>query len=106
MTDYDPGPVLGALADPTRRALLADVIDLGPVTATQLADGRDISRQAIAKHLTVLGSAGLVHGDRAGREVHFRADTAPLATAAAWMQRTGDAWDRRLDALRHVTSQD
>ncbi len=106
MAAYDPGPVLGALADPTRRALFADVIDTGPVTATELADGRDISRQAITKHLAVLGRAGLVHGDRAGREVRFRADTAPLASAADWMQRTGDAWDRRLTRLRDTVAED
>ena len=106
MTAFDPGPVLSALADATRRAVFEHVVADGPITATELASGRDISRQAVAKHLDVLDRAGLVHGERAGREVRFRADAAPLADTAEWMRRTGDAWDRRLSRLQQATRSD
>ena len=104
MSAFDPGPVLTALADPTRRAVFADVVDVGPRTATELAEGREISRQAVAKHLDVLGRAGLVRGERTGREVRFHAQVEPLQETAAWMRRTGDAWDRRLARLAHISS--
>lgn len=101
---FDPGPVLAALADPTRRAVFGDVVDSGPRTATELAEGRSISRQAVAKHLDVLGRAGLVRSERRGREVRFHALVEPLEDTADWMRRTGDAWDRRLAALRQVVA--
>ncbi len=99
---FDPGPVLSALADPTRRAVFGDVVDDGPRTATELAQGRDISRQAVAKHLEVLGRAGLVRSERSGREVRFHAEVDPLEETADWMRRTGDAWDRRLATLQRI----
>jgi DNA-binding transcriptional ArsR family regulator len=99
----DPGPVFLALADQTRRELFSDVVAAGPVTATELASDRDISRQAVAKHLEVLGRAGLVEGRRSGREVRFQAETAALDGAIEWMQQAGAAWDRRLARLSAVT---
>jgi DNA-binding transcriptional ArsR family regulator len=52
--------VFAALADPTRRAILAELASRGPATATDLADRLPIARQAIAKHLALLARAGLV----------------------------------------------
>ena len=91
--------VFAALADGTRRELLRAIVTGGPCTATELASTRDITRQAVAKHLAVLGEAGLVRGEREGREVRFRADTSPLASASDWIADTGAAWDRRLGRL-------
>lgn len=91
--------VFGALADGTRRDLLRAVVERGPCTATQLAAGRTISRQAVTKHLGVLAAAGLVRGERTGREVRYVADTAPLRAATGWIESTGAAWDRRLARL-------
>jgi ArsR family transcriptional regulator, cadmium/lead-responsive transcriptional repressor len=102
MTRPDPGPVFLALADPTRRELFRGVVADGPMTATELAADRDISRQAVAKHLEVLGRAGLVEGRRAGREVRYGARTEPLDGAIAWMRDAGTAWDRRLDRLARL----
>ena len=64
-----------ALADPTRRRLLERLVHEGPQTATQLAAGSEISRQAIVKHLQALMSVDLVDCDRIGREVRYRATT-------------------------------
>ncbi len=93
------GAVFEALADPTRRAVLRDVAESGPVTATELARKLPVTRQAVAKHLAVLGQAGLVIQARRGRETLFSASPAPLADAGRWLADTGAAWDDRLDGL-------
>ena len=88
-----------ALADPTRRAVLRDVAERGPVTATELAAELPVTRQAIAKHLAVLREAGLVDHERAGRETRFSATPGPMADASRWLAATGSAWDDRLGRL-------
>lgn len=93
------GAVFEALADSTRRAVLRDVAERGPVTATELAAELPVSRQAIAKHLTVLRDVGLVEAQRAGREQRFSASPAPLLDASRWLDATGAAWDDRLQRL-------
>jgi DNA-binding transcriptional ArsR family regulator len=97
--------LFGALADPTRRGLLERLIHEGPRTATQLAAGSAVSRQAIVKHLQALTSVGLVAAERSGREVRYRATTEPLATVVDWLRGASAAWDRRAERLRRqVTS--
>lgn len=98
----DPDPVFAALADATRRDILRSVASRGPCTATELAAERSISRQAVAKHLSVLGRAGLVTPSRDGREVRYEADPAPLRAASDWIDATGAAWDGRLERLRSL----
>jgi DNA-binding transcriptional ArsR family regulator len=93
------GAVFDALADPTRRAVLRDVAEHGPRTATELATQLPVTRQAVAKHLAVLRAAGLVEPERSGRETRFTATLAPLTEAGRWLARTGDAWDGRLQRL-------
>lgn len=96
----DTGPVFEALGDPTRREVLRRLAGGGPASATQLAAGLPVSRQAVAKHLAALEEAGLVEGEREGRERRFRLTPAPLSEAAAWMADVGGEWDRRLHRLR------
>jgi DNA-binding transcriptional ArsR family regulator len=92
--------IFAALADPTRRRILARVADEGPVTATGLAADLPISRQAVSKHLAVLDAAGLVDATRTGREVRYQATPEHLTEARAWLADVGTQWDRRLAALR------
>jgi DNA-binding transcriptional ArsR family regulator len=92
--------VFAALADPTRRELLRVVINQGPLSTRELADGRDISRQAVAKHLGVLTDAGLLKVARAGRETRYEATRKGLTPVSRWLKETESAWDRRLDRLR------
>lgn len=96
--------VFDALGDPTRRELLAAVGRSGPVTATELASERAVSRQAIVKHLQVLAAAGLVSADKVGREQRYSVTPAPLDDAARWMAAVGPSWDDRLAKLaeRHT----
>ena len=95
----DADAVFGALADPTRRGVLQLVAARGPVTATELAGDLPVTRQAIAKHLGVLGAAGLVDASRQGRETRYRAQLDPLGAVTAWIEEVGGAWDGRLERL-------
>jgi DNA-binding transcriptional ArsR family regulator len=92
--------VFAALADPTRRQVLRAVAERGPVTATSLAGGLPVTRQAVAKHLGLLRDAGLVASERSGRETRFTARTAPLDDLATWAAAAGRRWDDRLARLR------
>ena len=92
--------VFAALADPTRRRVLDRLSRGGPASATELATALPVSRQAVAKHLAQLEEAGLVAGERSGRERRFRLTPGPMADAVSWMAEVGSEWDQRLDALR------
>lgn len=92
--------VFAALADPTRRRLLARLAEQQSATATELAASEPVTRQAVVKHLQSLGDAGLVAPARQGREVRYALTAAPLEDAVGWMVRVGAKWDRRLDRLR------
>jgi DNA-binding transcriptional ArsR family regulator len=96
------GAVFGALADPTRRALLQAIATQPAATATALASELPISRQAVQKHLTALADAGLIEHERSGREVHYRVTPAPLSDAVSWMAEVGGQWDERLATLRRT----
>jgi DNA-binding transcriptional ArsR family regulator len=94
--------VFTALADPTRRAILATLAAYGPATATDLANRLPITRQAIAKHLTLLSDAALVTpepGER--RRIRFRLNAAPVQVAQQFLGVLAHDWDDRLAALRH-----
>jgi DNA-binding transcriptional ArsR family regulator len=92
--------VFTALADPTRRAILAALAADGPTTATDLADRIPVTRQAIGKHLTLLSLAGLVTaepGER--RRVRYRVRSAPMQVAQQFLAALARDWDRSLAAL-------
>jgi DNA-binding transcriptional ArsR family regulator len=92
--------VFTALADQSRRAILAALAAGGPATATDLATRLPITRQAIAKHLALLAEAGLVAaepGER--RRVRFRLRSAPMQVAQQFLAALARDWDRQLDAL-------
>jgi len=93
--------VFVALADPSRRAILAELAAGGPATATDLANRLPISRQAISKHLALLAEVGLVTaepGER--RRVRYRLRSAPMQVAQQFLAALARDWDSRLDALK------
>lgn len=100
MSGRDVGPIFEALADATRREVIRRIADRGETTATEIASGLEVTRQAVAKHLSALGQAGLVAGRREGREVRYHLTPGPLTEAMGWMADVGAAWDARLEALR------
>jgi len=90
-----------ALADPTRRNILAALATDGPSTVTDLAARLPITRQAIAKHLALMADAGLVTpepGER--RRVRYRLRSAPVQLAQQFLAALAHSWEERLEALK------
>ncbi|GAB3647567.1 ArsR/SmtB family transcription factor [Glycomyces tarimensis] len=97
--------VFTALADSTRRSVLAELAAKGPATATELASVLPISRQAIAKHLALLAEAGLVTaepGER--RRVRYRLRSEPMRVAQGFLAGLARDWDGTLLALQEHLS--
>lgn len=90
--------LFGALADPTRRAIL-DRLSAGETTVGELAAPFEMSRPAISKHLDVLERAGLVHRVADGRVNRCQFDGEPLKAASAWVDRYRRYWESQFDAL-------
>jgi DNA-binding transcriptional ArsR family regulator len=89
---------LAALADPTRRGLLARLA-LGEASVTELAEPYDMSLAAVSKHLKVLERAGLIARGRQAQWRPCRLDAAPLRDVAAWLEHYRRFWEDRLDRL-------
>jgi DNA-binding transcriptional ArsR family regulator len=90
----------GALADPTRRALVATLAG-GPRTVGELAAGLPMSLVAVGKHLVVLERAGVVDRTRDGRTVVCSLRPRALREAARWLDAYRRFWTDRLDSLEH-----
>ncbi len=97
MTDQLSG-VFAALADPTRRAILARLAD-GEATVNELAEPFPISLQAVSKHLKVLERAGLIVRGRDAQWRPCRLEPAPLREVAEWAERYRLLWEERYDHL-------
>lgn len=89
---------LAALADPTRRAILARLAR-GPARVTELAEPFSISLNSVSKHIRILERARLVRRRKQGREHILSIDPAPLDEAAEWIERQRLFWTGRLEAL-------
>jgi DNA-binding transcriptional ArsR family regulator len=87
-----------ALADPTRRAILATLAS-GEATVTELAAPFDMSLPAVSKHLKVLERAGLISRGRERQWRPARLDAAPIEEVAEWADRYRRFWDERYDRL-------
>lgn len=90
--------VYGAIADPTRRAILR-LLAGGEVNVGALADRFPISFNGVSKHVKVLEAAGLVQRSVRGREHWLRLRPAPLREATRWLEHYREFWETRLDAL-------
>ena len=98
MVEQDLDLVFRALADPTRRAILARLAE-GEATVGSLSEPFPISLAAVSKHLGVLERAGLVTREARGRERVCRMNPAALEDARAWLEFHERFWRERLDAL-------
>jgi DNA-binding transcriptional ArsR family regulator len=94
--------VFAALADLTRRRILDVLAARGEATATTIAGDLPVSRQAVVKHLAILGRAGLVEGGRRGREVRYAVRPERLEATARWMAHLAAEWDARLAAIKRL----
>ncbi|MBX3433645.1 MAG: helix-turn-helix transcriptional regulator [Pirellulales bacterium] len=105
MTVTDPlSDVFSALADPTRRAILARLAS-GEATVSQLAEPFEISLPAVTKHLKVLQRAGLITRSRAAQTRPCQLAPQPLKDAVAWIETYRDLWEDRLDRLEDYLHQ-
>lgn len=101
MNAHQLDATFAALADPTRRAILARLI-AGEATVMELAQPFSMTQPSISKHLKVLEGAGLISRGRAAQRRPCRLEARPLAEANEWLERYRDIWEgnfTRLDAL-------
>jgi DNA-binding transcriptional ArsR family regulator len=95
--------VFGAVADPTRRAIL-QALSRKPATVTEIAQPFPVSLNAVSKHIMVLERAGLLRREIRGREHICTLETRPLRQATAWLDHYRKFWDLRLDALERYVA--
>ena len=98
MTEDRLSTTFAALADPTRRAILARLAS-GECSVTELAAPFDMTMPAVTKHLRVLERAGLIARRREAQMRPCRLEAAPLKEVAEWAERYHAIWERRLDNL-------
>jgi DNA-binding transcriptional ArsR family regulator len=94
----DLSTIFAALADPTRRAILAR-LSAGDAPVKDLAEPFELSGPAITKHLKVLERAGLISRSREGQQRPCRLEARALAPAADWIGQYREMWEERLDRL-------
>ena len=97
--------VFRALADPTRRAIVASVAD-HELTIGALAAPLPMSFEAVSKHVRTLESAGLVRRRRVGREHRISLEPAPLREARSWLDRYREFWSDAFDTLDRVLEEE
>lgn len=93
-----------ALADPTRRAILAR-LTTGQVSVTELAEPHDMSLPAISKHLRVLERSGLIERSRDAQWRPCKLKAAPIKEAVDWMEQYRQHWEQSLDRLEEYLHQ-
>ena len=100
MVQYQPNVdrAFAALADPTRRAIMARLA-LGETSVTELAEPFRMSLPAVSKHLKVLEKAGLISRGRKAQWRPARLEPEPLKEASDWLEEYRRLWEERLDRL-------
>ena len=96
---YSPDEIFGALADPTRRAML-DMLRRGSQPAGQIAQAFPVSRPAISKHLRILRRAHLVGERRNGRHRVYHLNPEPIKSVDSWVQQYRVFWQSSLENLK------
>ncbi|MCA9243900.1 MAG: winged helix-turn-helix transcriptional regulator [Phycisphaerales bacterium] len=91
-------PVYGAVADPTRRAIL-DLLRTGEKTVNALLAGFSMTQSALSQHLAVLRKAGLVTFRKAGRQRFYALSATPLRDVSDWLAHYQRFWDKNLERL-------
>src|SRR5436309_1066698 len=95
-----------ALSDPTRRALLARLVERDGISVSELAKPFAMSLPAVMKHLDVLSDAGLVAREKTGRVVACRLTARPMEQAMEWLNRYARFWSDNLDRLAAFVEED
>ncbi len=93
-------PIFAALGDETRLSLIARLCRVSRQSISQLAEGTNLTRQAVTKHLQVLQRVGLVRSARVGRETLFEFDATPIETMTQYLDMVAAQWERKLGDLK------
>lgn len=99
-------PVFAALGDVTRLQLVHRLSAGKPRSIRQLAEGLDLTHQGVTKHLKVLEGAGLIRGDKVGREKLFTCEPAVLHEATSYLDDIAKQWDQALLRLQAFVEDD
>lgn len=95
-------PIFAALGDDTRLSIVAKLAEGERCSIAELTHGTTVTRQAVTKHLRVLEEARIVRSSRAGREVRFTLDAAPIREARDYAAMVSDKWDDALARLKEL----
>jgi len=90
--------VFQAIADPTRRAILA-LVALQAMTPGAIAEHFDSTRQTISKHIQILSECELLQQTQSGREIHYHFNVAKLKEVGDWLEPYRQLWEGRLNAM-------
>jgi len=99
MSETNLDTTFQALADPTRRAIVARLRAGNAASLSDLAAPFDMSLPGVMKHVGILATAGLIEREKVGRTVFCRLNAEPMANAISWLQEMEQFWSGRLDAL-------
>lgn len=92
--------MFAALGDPARLQIVNRLCREGPLSISRLTEGARISRQAVTKHLNALAAAGLIEGERSGRECIYELQPRRLAEVKRHLEAISAQWDDALERLR------
>lgn len=106
MVEYNLDRTFAALADPTRRAILARLESAQPLSVSELARPFPVSLPAVMKHIAVLSDAGLVVREKEGRTVNCRLSAGPMEEAKQWLERYQRFWSSALDRLAETIEEE
>lgn len=95
--------VFQAIADPTRRAIIA-LIALQAMTPNAIAEHFDTTRQAVSKHLRILTECELVSQEQKGREIYYSLEIEKMKEIDTWLEQYRKIWETRFDQLDDVLS--
>jgi DNA-binding transcriptional ArsR family regulator len=90
--------IFQAIADPTRRAIIALIVSQA-MTPNAIADHFDISRQATSKHIRILDECGLVEWEKTGREIYYRLKLEKMHEIDVWLDQFRKLWEDRYEQL-------
>lgn len=93
--------VFQAIADPTRRAILG-LLAVQAMTPNALAEHFDSSRQAVSKHIKVLGDCQLLKQKQAGREIYYEFNPSKMKEVKKWLHQLEQMWEKRFEQLDEV----
>ncbi|PYF06680.1 ArsR/SmtB family transcription factor [Ureibacillus chungkukjangi] len=104
-SELQKGDIFQAIADPTRREVIR-LLSVKNQSIAELSSHFEVSRNAVVKHLNVLTEAGLVRGEKSGREKIYQLQPEPLKELQEWLSYYEKFWYNKLTKLKYVVEND